>query len=70
MVIIMSVYARIADERIVEIIEPMLDLSGHEYPLHERFTSEFCEACVDITGLDPEPQCGWLYDGKSFSAPV
>lgn len=24
---------------------------------------------IDLTGLDPQPQIGWLYDGETFSAP-
>jgi len=24
---------------------------------------------VDISGLDPQPQVGWLYDGEGFSPP-
>lgn len=26
--------------------------------------------CIQVSGMDPEPQIGWLYDGSTFSEPT
>jgi len=38
-------------------------------PIEDMFTPEFVSRMVDITGVDPEPQEGWDYDGTSFHPP-
>lgn len=42
---------------------------GDEIPIGRRFTPDLVEAMVDITSVAPQPQQGWTYDGKIFSAP-
>lgn len=42
---------------------------GEYIPLDRRFSEGFRSTCVDITGLDPAPQEGWVAtpDGESWS---
>jgi len=65
----MSVYVRIDDGIVQEVILPLLKEDGTEWPIAERFPAEFVELLVDVTGLDPLPTYGWLYDGLVFSPP-
>lgn len=42
-----------------------------EWPLTDR-VPEFAPILkqpVEITGLDPQPEVGWTYDGTTFHAP-
>lgn len=31
---------------------------------------EIWDAVVDVTGLDPRPAIGWVYDGTTFAEPT
>lgn len=66
----MTTYARIQDGMVVEIIQPLLDDEGHEWPIDQRFTPAVVATLVDITGLDPQPEEWWTYDGTNFAPPV
>lgn len=66
----MKTYALVEEGRVSEIIPPYVNPDGIDVPIEERYTSNIVEQMVDITGLDPEPQPGWTYDGVVFSAPV
>lgn len=75
----MHIYAYVQDGEVAEIIQAAFYsedspadvqpawVAGDYIPLERRFTPEFCSACVDITGHDPQPQQQWVYDGVSFS---
>ena len=65
----MKVYARVDGGVVQEIIEPLADLEGNEYPIEERFTPELVAQMVDITGINPRPDQMWTYDGSVFSEP-
>jgi len=41
----------------MEIIEPVIDETGSEIPISERFTAEFVGTLVDVTDVNPRPQC-------------
>jgi hypothetical protein len=66
----MKMYARIDSGVVAEIIKPMVDAEGNEIPIDRRFTAEFVDTLVDISGMNPMPQEWWLYVDGSFSAPV
>ncbi|MCA8195488.1 hypothetical protein [Burkholderia vietnamiensis] len=65
-----SIYARVLQGRIMEIIPPYTDPDGRDVPISERYTKEFVDQLVDITGINPMPSQGWGYDGKKFTAPA
>lgn len=65
-----STYARVLHGSVMEIIPPYTDPDGQAVPISERYTEEFVADLVEITGLDPMPSQGWLYDGKTFAAPA
>lgn len=78
----MKTYARVVAGEVVELIQPVSYpsdspdgiyppwLMGDDIPLEQRYTAEFCAECVDITGITPQPQQSWTYDGVTFSPPV
>ncbi|KVE08346.1 hypothetical protein [Burkholderia anthina] len=65
----MKIYARVDDDVVVEIIEPVTDDLGNEVPIEDRFTPEIVKQMVDVTGLSPTPACWWTYLNGEFSAP-
>ncbi|WP_250489992.1 hypothetical protein [Caballeronia sp. INML2] len=71
----MSVYVRcqvteLQQKNVVfEIINPLFDSDGLEYPIKERFTPEFVATLIDVTNISPQPQQGWIYDGGVFLPP-
>lgn len=66
----MKTYAYLENNIVMQIITPFLDPDGAQYPIEECYTAEFVSTCVEITGLDPQPQERWVYNGSVFSAPV
>jgi hypothetical protein len=66
----MSTYVRTESGVVQEIILPLLNDDGVEWPIEERFTPEFVGSLVDVTTVIPQPAAGWNYDGSTFSAPV
>ena len=70
----MKTYAYLQNGVVWEIISPMAGEDGQEIPLADRFTAEFCVACVDVTALSPMPSHGWSATESagswSFAAPV
>ncbi|WP_082378044.1 tail fiber assembly protein [Caballeronia cordobensis] len=41
--------------------------AGDYIPIENRYTPEFVAVLVDITGRDPMPTVGMVYDGTNFS---
>lgn len=66
----MQTYARVEDGVVQEIIEPLVDPDGNEYPIEKRFVPELVAQMVGITGITPKPDQAWTYDGGQFAAPV
>lgn len=66
----MAVYARVSEGVVQEIILPLLKDDESEWPIEERFTEEMVAQMVDITGVSPVPESGWVLVDGSFSAPV
>ena len=75
----MKNYARIESGIVIEIIAPMAyefdaddgsNKAGDEIPIEKRFPAEFVANLIDVTSITPQPDCGWSYDGETFSAPV
>lgn len=66
----MKTYAFIQKNRVVEIIHPVVGAEGQYVPIAERFRPEFVAAMVDVTGLSPTPEVGFVYDGAVFFAPA
>ncbi|MCA8249278.1 hypothetical protein LGN12_19130 [Burkholderia multivorans] len=62
-------YARVDQGIVREIIEPSTDELGNEYPIEDRYVPQLVAQMVDVSAESPMPECGWLYDGKSFSPP-
>ena len=65
----MSIYAHLQNGVVIEIIYPLLDDSGNEYAINVRYPQDFVAQCVDITGISPQPDQHWLFDGSNFSPP-
>lgn len=81
----MSIYARIFEGMVVEIILPAAYPAaspdgvnptwseGDEIPIKSRFTPEFIATLVDISSTSPQPTYGWIAtesDGNwSFNPP-
>ena|SRR5438874_8640732 len=65
----MKIYARIQDQTVVELIEPLLDPDGNEHPISERFTPDIAAAIVDASAATAIAQ-GWSYKSGVFAAPV
>lgn len=57
----MSMYARIEGSLVAELFETDGDITKMFPPNFEW---------VDVTGISPQPQYSWIYDGKKFSAPI
>lgn len=79
----MKTYARIQDGVFFERIDPVPyddeapdwqpgDPSriGTEKPIEIRYHPDLVATMVDITGIVPEPQLGWLYSGGVFTDPA
>lgn len=66
----MKTYARIFEEKVVEIILPITGDDGIEVPIELRFTPDYVLSMVEITDIDPMPQEAWTYVDGFFSAPV
>lgn len=66
----MQTYARVENGVVQEIIEPLADLDGNEYPIEERFVPELVAQMVDITRITPKPDQMWTYEGAVFAPPV
>jgi len=79
----MKTYARLENNVVAEIILPQpYDAEspdwvegepsriGEETPIELRFHPSLVANMVDITGMIPKPQYGWVYDGAGFSAPA
>lgn len=78
----MKTYARLDGDLVMEIIPPITYLEdlpgwqegqpsriGQEIPIEQRFSETFVSWLVDITGIDPQPDQHWTYDGVTFSPP-
>ena len=59
-------HARIEGGAVVEIIPPFSDGEGREVPIEMRFHSDIVATLVEA---DPSVGIGFVYDGKTFSAP-
>lgn len=65
----MKTYARILDDKVVEIIQPYAGPDGIEVPVEDRFTPELVATMVDITGVTPQPVEHWTYVDGIFEPP-
>lgn len=65
----MKTYAHVIGGVVMELIPPYAP-AGEQIPLDQMYPANFVAECVDITGIDPEPQQNWTYDGSVFSPPV
>lgn len=76
----MQTYAHIDQGRVAEIIGPLsyaedvtdengevIHKAGDDISIENRYTPEFVAALVEVTGLDPMPTAGMVYDGTNFS---
>lgn len=66
----MKSYARIDNGEVVEVITLIPNEEGEVVPVELKFTEEFVDTLVEITGVNPSPGERWTYDGKSFAAPI
>jgi hypothetical protein len=66
----MTIYARVSNGVVQEIINPLLDDDGIEFQISIRFTPDIVAQMVDITDCNPMPACWWAYDGRNFSEPA
>ncbi|WP_338585884.1 tail fiber assembly protein [Pseudomonas sp. MAG733B] len=66
----MKIYALIDRCVVVEIILPFFNNEGEYVPIDQRYTPQMVAQMVDITNLNPQPECFWTYDGSVFAAPV
>lgn len=79
----MKTYARLDGDIVMEIIPPITYLEdlpdwqpgdpsriGQEIPIEQRFSATFVSWLVDITGIDPQPDQHWTYDGFTFFPPA
>ncbi|CAG4889268.1 hypothetical protein [Paraburkholderia gardini] len=55
----MTLYARIQDGIVAEIIEPMMNSEGNEIPIADRFVPFFVASLIDVTNIVPLPQPNW-----------
>jgi len=65
----MKIYARIESGVVVEIIVPVENNDGQQYPLPECYTADIVATCIDITSVTPQPQQNWTYRNGDFSPP-
>lgn len=63
----MRTFAHIVNGAVSEIVTPPVDLQREQYSLELCYPAEFVDACVEITGLDPQPDQRWTYDGSVFT---
>ncbi len=67
----MSSYARVSDNKVVEVITlTQIDSEGNLVPVELCYAPEFVESLVDITNLSSKPSEGFNYNNGVFSAPV
>jgi hypothetical protein len=66
----LKVYARVEGGVVQEVIQPLDDLDGVEYPIDQRYPAQVLEQLVEITGLTPQPDQGWTYENDVFKAPT
>ncbi|WP_313064767.1 hypothetical protein [Achromobacter animicus] len=65
----MTIYARIDNGAVVEIIPLRLYDDGTEIPIELRFTPQFVATLIDVTNEDPMPDVWWGFDGAKFYGP-
>lgn len=67
-----KVYVRIDDNSVVvEIVIPYVNPeTGYEYTVVEQFGQDFANSLIEVTGLNPLPECWWTYDGANFHPPL
>ena len=63
----MKIYARIENNTVVEVIQPLLYDDGTSIPIELRFIPEFVATLIDITDVDPMPEERWEYIDGLFS---
>lgn len=63
----MKIYARIENDMVVEVIQPLLYDDGTDIPIELRFIPEFVTTLVDITNENPIPEERWDYIEGVFS---
>lgn len=63
----MKIYARIENNMVVEVIQPLLYDDGTNIPIELRFIPEFVATLVDITNENPIPEERWKYIEGIFS---
>lgn len=65
-----KIYARIENGVVLEIIKPLLDDDGNEFPVAARFVPELAAQMIDVTDVSPMPEQRWTYDGTTFTPPA
>lgn len=65
----MKIYASIANNTVQEVFLPVVDESGEEVLIENRFTPEFVSSLVDVTAVNPLPECLWSFRGGVFIQP-
>ncbi|WP_283149026.1 DUF4376 domain-containing protein [Silvimonas soli] len=65
----MTVYAYVQNGVVVELVASASDANGKDIPLDQRFVPDFVASLVDLTGVEPQPEQRWTYDGKVFTDP-
>jgi len=80
----MKTFAYIVNGSVAEVIPPktfdqnvyandgstVLHKLGDEVDISERYSPEFVRELIDVTGVSPTPERGWVYNGTTFAAPV
>jgi hypothetical protein len=54
----------------MEIITPWLKEDGTQWPIEDLYAPSIVDTLVEITGVNPEPDQRWTYDGSKFSPPL
>lgn len=67
---VMRTYARVENGVVVEMVTPINDPEGNQYPLEVCFPPSFVEQCIEVTDMDPQPTERWTYIGGVFAEPV
>jgi hypothetical protein len=55
----MTLYARIQNGVVAEIIQPAMDENSNEIPIADRFHPLLVAEMVDVTSISPPPQQSW-----------
>lgn len=67
----MKTYALMDDNTVREIIAPFAGDDGIEVTIDKRFAPDLVKRMIDVTGIVPQPEPNWVFDGAQFSpAPV